>query len=117
TQILIAQACRGLHDNDSAAIEVAAACRIFEQLGASPDLDGTKSAVTSRPAAGLTGRELQVLRLIGTGGTNRAIAEALGLSEKTVARHVSNIFNKIDVPSRAAATAYAFEHRLTEPST
>ncbi len=65
----------------------------------------------------MTARELEVLRLVATGRTNRAIADDLKLSEKTVARHISNIFNKIDVPSRAAATAYAFEHRLVEPST
>jgi DNA-binding NarL/FixJ family response regulator len=55
---------------------------------------------------------MQVLKLIARGLTNRSIADALGISEKTVARHVSNIFAKIDVSSRAAATAYAFEHRL-----
>ena len=63
-------------------------------------------------AAGLTPRELEVLRLVTTGLTNRQIATDLGLSEKTVDRHVSNIFAKLDVPSRAAATAYAFRHRL-----
>jgi DNA-binding CsgD family transcriptional regulator len=118
TQILIAQACRALHDNDSADIELAAACRTLEQLGATADLARAKTATaTPRPAVGLTPRELQVLRLIATGRTNRAIAEQLGLSEKTVARHISNIFNKIDVSSRAAATAYAFEHGLTQAST
>ena len=66
---------------------------------------------------GLTARELQVLRLVATGRTNRAISDELGLSEKTVARHISNIFNKLDVSSRAAATAYAFEHHLIQPST
>jgi len=118
TQVLIAQACRALDDKDSADLEFAAACRIFEQLGATRDLARVKPAEAApRSAAGLTARELQVLRLISTGRTNRAIADALGLSEKTVARHVSNIFIKLDVSSRAAATAYAFEHRLTEPST
>ena len=69
-----------------------------------------------RPAidgpAGLTPRELEVLRLVATGKTNKAIASELALSERTVDRHLSNIFTKIDVPSRAAATAYAYEHRL-----
>ena len=60
----------------------------------------------------MTPRELQVLRLVATGKTNKAIAAELFLSEKTVDRHVSNIFNKIDVPTRAAATAYAYQHRL-----
>jgi DNA-binding NarL/FixJ family response regulator len=73
--------------------------------------------VAPSSAAGLTARELQVLRLVATGRTNRTIADNLGLSEKTVARHISNIFNKLDVSSRAAATAFAFEHRLVESST
>jgi DNA-binding NarL/FixJ family response regulator len=60
----------------------------------------------------LTRRELQVLRLVATGKTNKVIAAALFVSEKTVDRHVSNIFSKLDVPSRAAATAYAYQHKL-----
>jgi DNA-binding NarL/FixJ family response regulator len=64
------------------------------------------------PAGPLTGREVEVLRLVATGATNRAIAAELFLSEKTVARHLSNIFTKLDVSSRAAATAYAFQHGL-----
>ena len=118
TQILIAEACRALHDTDSASFELESARRILEQLGARPDLARLETAsAVPRQASGLSSRELQVLRLIATGRTNRAIAETLGLSEKTVARHISNIFNKIEVSSRAAATAYAFEHHLTERST
>ena len=75
------------------------------------------SVETARRTAGLTARELQVLRLVATGRTNGSIGDALQLSEKTVARHVANIFLKLDVSSRAAATAYAFEHRLISPST
>jgi len=60
----------------------------------------------------LTGRELEVLRLIASGKTNRAIAEDLAISEKTVARHVSNILTKLDLPSRSAATAYAYTRNL-----
>jgi DNA-binding NarL/FixJ family response regulator len=76
-------------------------------------LEHTASRTTASKAAdALTAREMQVLKLIARGLTNRSIADALGISEKTVARHVSNIFAKIDVSSRAAATAYAFEHRL-----
>jgi DNA-binding CsgD family transcriptional regulator len=118
TQVLIAQACRTLHDRDSADLELDAACRTFQQLGAHLDL-ARQQASRAQPqsAAGLTTRELQVLRLVATGRTNRAISEELGLSEKTVARHISNIFNKLDVSSRAAATAYAFEHHLIQPST
>ena len=69
------------------------------------------------PAGGLTARELEVLRLVATGKTNRSIAADLFLSEKTVARHVSNIFSKLGVSSRAAATAYAYEHDLVQAPT
>jgi DNA-binding NarL/FixJ family response regulator len=68
--------------------------------------------VAARAAGGLTAREVQVLRLVAAGKTNRAIAADLFISEKTVARHVSNIFTKLDLSSRAAATAYAYEHDL-----
>jgi DNA-binding NarL/FixJ family response regulator len=68
-----------------------------------------KKAVTAGP---LTEREIEVLRLIASGMTNRGIGTKLGISEKTVARHVSNIFTKLDLTSRAAATAYAFQHRV-----
>ncbi len=117
-QVSIAEACRALGDRDSAEIELAAARRAFQQLGARADLDRLQPAGSAPDAlAGMTARELEVLRLVATGRTNRAIADDLKLSEKTVARHISNIFNKINVPSRSAATAYAFEHRLVEPST
>jgi DNA-binding CsgD family transcriptional regulator len=118
TQVLIARVCQMLDDNDSADIELDAASRTFQQLGARLDL-ARLDKCSGKPSsvAGLTSRELEVLRLVATGRTNRAIAEELGLSEKTVARHLSNIFNKLDVSSRAGATAYAFEHRLVAPST
>jgi len=58
-------------------------------------------------AGGLTEREAEILRLVAEGRTNRAIAESLVLSENTVARHVANIFNKLDVDNRTAATAWA----------
>ena len=76
---------------------------------------GGKPAAEREPAVGslaLTTREVEVLRLVATGATNRAIAAKLVLSEKTVARHLSNVFTKIDVPSRAAATAFAYERGL-----
>ena len=118
TQVLIAQACRALDDRDNADLELEAACRTFRQLGARLDLERLQPFdEASRSGVGLTSRELQVLRVVATGRTNRAIADELGLSEKTVARHISNIFNKLGVSSRAAATAYAFEHHLVEPST
>jgi DNA-binding NarL/FixJ family response regulator len=71
----------------------------------------SRSTARSR-VGGLTTRELQVLGLVATGRTNRGIADALGISEKTVARHLSNIFTKLNLSSRAAATAYAYEHDL-----
>ena len=118
TQVLISKACRALNDRDSADMELGAACRIFQQLGATPDLARVQPPRAElRSSGGLTARELQVLRLVATGRTNRAIADELRLSEKTVARHISNIFNKLDVSSRAAATAYAFEHHLVGAST
>jgi DNA-binding CsgD family transcriptional regulator len=117
-QVLIAQACRALHDNDSADLELESARRTFQQLGARLDLARLQASdLATGSASGLTGRELQVLRLVATGRTNRAISKELGLSEKTVARHIANIFNKLDVSSRAAATAYAFEHHLIQPTT
>jgi ATP/maltotriose-dependent transcriptional regulator MalT len=118
-QVVIARACRALGDKDSADLEVEAACRTFEQLGARLDLAELRPPVETarRRADGLTARELQVLRLVATGLTNRRIGTELRLSEKTVARHVANIFLKLDVSSRAAATAYAFEHGLISPPT
>jgi DNA-binding NarL/FixJ family response regulator len=74
-------------------------------------LDGDAAA----PVGGLTAREIEVLRLVAAGKTNRAVAEDLVISEKTVARHLSNIFDKLGVSSRAAATAYAYEHDLIAP--
>jgi DNA-binding CsgD family transcriptional regulator len=100
---------------DGAQLEFDAALEAFERLGAGPDVRRVSAiAATAEPpsAAGLTGREIEVLRLIATGVTNRAIAARLGISEKTVARHLSNIFTKLDLPSRSAATAYAYEHKL-----
>jgi DNA-binding CsgD family transcriptional regulator len=110
-RVLIALACRALGDDDGRKLELSAARSVFEQLGAAPDL-ARIDALTGANQHGLTPRELQVLRLVAAGKTNKAIAAALSLSEKTVDRHVSNIFNKLDVPSRAAATAYAYQHRL-----
>jgi DNA-binding CsgD family transcriptional regulator len=114
-RVLIGLACRKLGDRDGAEMELDAARRVFQELGARADLARAqalsgKGAAT--PAGGLTPRELEVLRLVATGKTNRAIAADLVLSEKTVARHVSNIFSKLGLSSRAAATAYAYEHDL-----
>lgn len=114
-QVLIGLACRALGDSETSALELAGARTVFEQLGAEPDLrtlDGLDDRAHGQTPGGLTAREVQVLRLVASGKTNRAIARELELSEKTVARHVSNSFAKIGVPSRAAATAYAYENRL-----
>jgi DNA-binding NarL/FixJ family response regulator len=115
-------ACHQLGDAEGARFARAAAIRLFRDIGASADLArverlevalppiGRRAKVDRETAGGLTPREVEVLRLVARGQTNRAIAEALDISEKTVARHLSNIFTKLDVSTRAAATAYAFRH-------
>ncbi len=114
TRVLIALACRQMDDQDTATLELDAAARTFAALGAGPDRARVGALATEQPAPshGLTARELQVLRLVATGKTNHAIANELVLSEKTVERHLSNLFTKIGVSSRAAATAYAYQHQL-----
>ena len=113
-RVLMAQAYRELGDHSCAEMELDAACWVFEQLGAVPDVVRAQALSRARPASAgvLTAREQQVLRLVATGATNRAIATELFLSEKTVARHLSNIFTKLGLSSRSAATAYAYEHGL-----
>jgi DNA-binding CsgD family transcriptional regulator len=114
-RVLVGLGCRALGDEEAAAMELDAARSVFTQLGAAPDL-ARLEALAHREAAwkahGLTERELQVLRLVATGATNHAIASQLFVAEKTVDRHLSNIFTKLGVASRAAATAYAYQHRL-----
>jgi ATP/maltotriose-dependent transcriptional regulator MalT len=115
TRVLLGLACRRLGDEDTAALEVEAAREVFEELGAAPDVAWVGSLL--RPAAardthGLSARELEVLRLVATGTSNKEIAAALVVSEHTVARHVQNIFAKLGVSSRTAASAFAFEHDL-----
>jgi DNA-binding CsgD family transcriptional regulator len=111
TRVLAAEACRALGDAEAAALELEAAQEIFERLGAKPDLERL-SARRTTTAYGLSARELEVLRLVASGKTNREIAASLVISEHTVARHVQNIFAKLRVTSRAGATAFAFEHDL-----
>lgn len=113
-RVLIAQALAALGDEDGAELERSAAVATFRDLGAVPDLERL-TAATATPAPtpfGLTAREIEVLRRVASGRTNREIAESLFLSERTVDRHVSNIFAKLDVPTRAAATAFAYQHKL-----
>jgi DNA-binding CsgD family transcriptional regulator len=114
-QLLIGLACRELGDEDGAELDLDAARTAFQQLGAAPELarlDALASQRASGKSAGLTRRELEVLRLVAAGETNKAIAAELFISDRTVERHVSNIFTKLGVSSRAAATAYAYEHQL-----
>ena len=102
-------------DDDGAQLELEAAQEAFERLGAAPDASRVAALISPRSASAagpLTGREVEVLRLAATGRTNRMIADELAISEKTVARHMSNIFTKLNLSSRAAATAYAYEHKL-----
>jgi DNA-binding CsgD family transcriptional regulator len=114
-RVLLGLACRQLGDSDGAGLELDAARGLFEDLGATPDLTKLRrlsGSPPARPDDGLSPREREVLVLLATGKTNRAIATDLFLSEKTIARHVSNIFAKLALSSRAEATAYAFRHGL-----
>jgi DNA-binding NarL/FixJ family response regulator len=120
-RVLLARACNELGDREAARLELECAREVFERLGAQPDIAAVAALETaavdagSAPSAakhGLTARELEVLRLVASGKTNKAIARELSLSEKTVDRHVSNIFGKIGVATRAAATAFAYERGL-----
>jgi DNA-binding CsgD family transcriptional regulator len=114
-RLAIARTCRTLGDRDTAELELAAAGRTFAQLGAEPALAEVRELSgpeQPHPADGLTPREREVLGLVATGATNREIADTLVISEKTVARHLANIFAKLDLPSRSAATAYAYRHDL-----
>ena len=118
-RVLIARACRLMQDDDGATLELTAARQAFHVLGARPDVLRADALVGDRSTAapcGLSCREVEVLRLLAAGRSNRMIAAELVLSEKTVQRHVSNIFSKIEVGSRTAAAAYAFEHGLARVS-
>jgi DNA-binding NarL/FixJ family response regulator len=105
-------ALRALGDDESAATELAAARDSFAELGAAPAQREVATLMTSTYPGGLTAREVEVLRLVAAGNTNPEIAAELFLSEKTVARHLSNIFAKLDVTSRTGAAAYAYEHHI-----
>jgi ATP/maltotriose-dependent transcriptional regulator MalT len=113
-RMLLGRALSAGGDEDGARLELGAALAEFERLGAAPDAAATRSLLegpTDLPA-GLTPREAEVLRLVASGKTNRDIAVELVISEHTVARHLQNMFTKLGVSSRAAATAFAFEHGL-----
>jgi DNA-binding NarL/FixJ family response regulator len=115
TRVLIGLACRALRDEGSAGMEMEAARDTFDQLGAVSDLARTDTLVGRAgvgDAATLSPRELEVLRLVAAGKSNQAIATELVISDRTVERHVSNIFLKLGVGSRTAAAAYAFAHGI-----
>jgi ATP/maltotriose-dependent transcriptional regulator MalT len=114
-RVLIGHACAALGDHEAAGLELEAARSVFERLGARPALallDAATTTVLQLSKPPLTARELQVLRLVSTGRTNKAIADELSLSERTIDRHVTNILTKLNVRSRTAATTYAFDHKL-----
>lgn len=114
-RLLVGLACQKLGDDDTAEMEFDAARLVFEQLGAAPALarvDALSRKTVPQPSGGLTRREVEVLRLAAAGKTNLAIANDLVISQKTVARHMSNIFTKLGLSSRSAVTAYAYQNDL-----
>jgi DNA-binding NarL/FixJ family response regulator len=112
-RVLMGQACAKLEDDETAKRHFDAARSVFEELGAIPDLARVDAFLGShRFAGGLSAREVEVLRLVASGKTNREVAHTLVISERTVARHMANIFAKLGVSTRTAASAFAFEHKL-----
>lgn len=112
---LLARACHELGDRDTADLEIRAARQVFHDLGAGPDQDRVAQLLSTahHPVpGGLTAREIEVLAQVAKGRTNRRIAADLIVSEHTVRRHLQNIYAKLGISSRAAATAYALEHEL-----
>ncbi len=122
TELLIGLSCAALGDRTSAALEFGSAREIFAELGARPDTDRLEALMElgapaeppdpTEDTRSLSVRELEVLALMAAGKTNRMIATELGISQHTVGRHVENIFAKLGVTSRAAATSHAYEHHL-----
>ena len=110
-RVQLGLACRALGDDDAASLELDSARRVFQRLGARPDLARVDMLARHRDGT-LTPREVEVIGLVARGETNRAIARQLAISERTVDRHVSNILMKLALPSRSAATGYAYEHGL-----
>jgi ATP/maltotriose-dependent transcriptional regulator MalT len=112
-RVVLARALRELGDEDSATTELAAARSTFAEVGATPAAEEVDRLLRRALPGGLTEREVEVLRLVAEGKSNPDIARVLVLSQKTVERHLSNIFTKLDVSSRTAAAAYAHEHGLS----
>lgn len=114
-RVLIGRVCQQLGDLETARMHFDTARFVFGQLGAAPDLVELDRLMATRgtsPISALTDREREVLSLVAAGDTNRQIATAIGISEHTVARHLSNIFDKLGVASRTAASAFAHRHKL-----
>jgi len=112
-RVLLGQVCRRLDDRETARMHFDAARAVFERLDAAPALAQLERLAADAESSGaLTQREREVLALVAAGKSNRRIAAALAISEHTVARHISNIFDKLGVSSRTAATTYAHTHKL-----
>jgi DNA-binding CsgD family transcriptional regulator len=117
TRILAGLACQELDDSEGARLEFEAAMSMLAKLSAAPELARVRALGRGAPSTpadhhGLTPRELEILQLVAAGKTNKVIAAELFVSDKTVERHLSNIFNKLDVSTRTAAAAYAYAHKL-----
>jgi DNA-binding NarL/FixJ family response regulator len=113
--VLIGLACRAVGDEDAAEVELTSARSTFARLGAHPDVHRVEELLHPTQAVGpLSAREIEVLKLVAAGKTNHAIAAELFVSERTVHRHVSNIFDKLGVHSRTAAASYAIQHRIVD---
>ena len=113
--VLIGLACRAVGDEDAAEVELESARSTFARLGAHPDVHRVEELLHSTPDLGpFSAREIEVLKLVTAGKTNHAIAAELFVSERTVHRHISNIFDKLGVHSRTAAASYAIQHHLVD---
>lgn len=111
-RLMVGRACEELGDGDGARLERDAARQVFQRLGAAPDLDALRPRAGRGSNRGLSRRETQVLRLVACGKSNKAVADELCLSVRTIDRHLSNIFTKLDVASRTEAAAFAHRHEL-----